>query len=46
MINHALRPDTGQVAADVVLNREMLGNVRATEALGKQQKTRNDLNYG
>ena len=44
MTNHALRPDAGQVAANVVLNNEMRENVRATESLGLNQTTRNDLN--
>ena len=44
MTNHALRPDAGQVAANVVLNNEMHENVRATESLGLNQTTRNDLN--
>ena len=44
MTNHALRPDAGQVAANVILNDEMRENVRATESLGLNLKTRKDLN--
>ena len=44
MTNHALCPDAGQVAANVVLNNEMRTNVRATESLGLNLKTRKDLN--
>ena len=44
MTNHALCPDAGQVAANVVLNNEMRENVCATESLGLNQTTRNDLN--
>ena len=44
MTNHALCPDAGKVAANVMLNNEMRENVRATESLGLNLKTRKDLN--
>ena len=43
-LNHALRSDSGSEAVNVTLNDEMNNNIRQTEALGKNQKTRNDYN--
>ena len=43
-LNHALRSDSGSEAVNVTLNDEMNNNIRLTEALGKNQKTRNDYN--
>ena len=43
-LNHALRTDEGNEGAAVVLNNEIKESIRATEALGKNQTTRNDFN--
>ena len=43
-LNHALRTDEGNEGAAVVLNNEITASIRATEALGKNQTTRNDFN--
>ena len=43
-LNHALRTDEGNEGAAAVLNNEITESIRATEALGKNQTTRNDFN--